>query len=283
MQEARSTITGAVVTAWDFSRLPTATIAAERREFECVSCGCAAHFRRASSNGHDACFAGQQHAPDCEEAVRGNGPWGPEGDVEVQRWQVDRQRIRLALASDADLPGDGGDGGTRARGGGGRHVGGGNPVGTTVQRGPKRLLNLLVTSQVFRTSTVEILLSNGTSMPANQFFVSFDNADPTRHSGQYHGFWGIPIRSAVWAADDSVYLNTSNARNGDRIAVNVPQELRTRVRERFGLGGIRELIGKYILVFGEPYVTTGGQFTLYVHNAAHMAVLAPADVIGTPA
>jgi len=283
MQEARSTVTGLPTTAWDFSRLPPATIAAQRREFTCLGCGCPAHFRRASSNGHDACFAGQQHAPDCELAVRGEGPWGPEGDEVVQRWQADRQRIRLALAVDADEPGQGGTGAAREQRGGGRHVGGGEPVGTTIQRGPKRLLNLLVTSQVFRTSTVEMLLPDGTVMPANRLFVTFDNADPEHHADHYHGFWGIPVRSATWARDGSKYLNTVAHRDGNKIAINIGQDLIAAVCARFRVPNIGNLVGKYVLAFGTPYVTTGGQFTLYVRNAAHMAVLDPADVVGVPA
>lgn len=283
MQEARSTVTGQPITAWDFSRLPADTIATQRGQFICLGCGGPVHFRRASTNGHDACFVGRPHTPDCELAVRGEGPWGPEGDEVVQRWQADRQRIRLALAADADEPGQGGNGAAREQRGGGRHVGGGEPVGTTIQRGPKRLLNLLVTSQVFRTSPVEMLLPNGTSMPASRFFVSFDNANPEHHADHYHGFWGIPVRSAPWGADGSVYLNTAAGRSRDRIAVNVPHELVQRVRERFRIDGMRELVGKYILVFGTPHITMSGQFTLYVQNPTHMAVLDPADVMGEAA
>ena len=198
----------------------------------------------------------------------------------VERWQADRQRIRLALSSDADEPGAGGEGQGRQQRRGGRHLGSGEPVSTTIQRGPKRLLNLLATSQIFRTSSVEILLPNGASMPANRFFVTFENANPDIHSGHYHGFWGIPLRSSPWSADGSVYLNTAEGRDPRRIAVNVPQALRQRVRDRFRVEGMRDLVGKYVLVFGEPYVTAGGQFTLYVRNHAHMAVLDPRDLIG---
>lgn len=280
MQEARSALTGQVTTAWDFSRLSPTTVAAERGHFTCVGCGGPAHFRRASSNGHDACFVGRPHKPDCELAVQGEGPWGPEGDEEVRRWQVDRQRIKLALAADADQPGEGGNGAALGQRGGGRHVGRGDPQGTTVQRGPKRLLNLLVTSQLFRTSVIDMLLPDGTTMPANRFFVSFDNANPDRHAGQYHGFWGIPVRSTTWARDGSKYLNSISGRDGNRIAINISQELIQPVCNRFRVPRIGNLIGKYLLVFGTPHVTTGGQFTMYVRNPAHMAVLDPGEVTG---
>lgn len=280
MQEARSTVTGQVTTAWDFARLPAATIAAQRGSFVCVGCGGPAHFRKASSNGHDACFVGRPHADDCGLAVRGEGPWGPEGDEVVQRWQADHQRIRLALATDADDPGQGGDGTAREQRGGGRHAGGGEPVGTTIQRGPKRLLNLLVTSQVFRTSTVEILLPDGTALPANRFFVTFDNANPAQHAHHYHGFWGACVATRTWQADGSVYVNTAVGRDRDRLALNIRQDMVQRVLARFRLNGHDQLRGKYILAFGTPQITQSGQFTLYLDNPAHMAVIDPADVVG---
>jgi len=275
VQEARSTVTGEVTTAWDFSRLPAATIAAQRGSFICVICGGPAHFRKASSNGHDACFVGRPHADNCELAVRGEGPWGPEGDEVVQRWQADRTRIVLTLASDADEPGQGGNGAARDRRSGGRHVGGGEPVGTRIQRGPQRLLHMLMTSNVFRTSTVEIVLPNGTSMPANQFFVSFDNATPDRHADHYHGYWGLAVATSTWQADGSVYVNTTHGRNRDRLALNIRHELLQQAFSRFRLNGHDQMRGKYILAFGEPYVTNGGQFTLYIDNPAHMGITGP--------
>ena len=273
MQEALSTITGLPVTAWDFSGLPPDTIEAQRRSFTCLGCGEPAHYRKPSANGHGACFASRPHAPDCELAVRGDGPWGPEGDDVVARWQADRQRIRLALSSDADEPGTGGTGAAREQRGGGRHTGTGQPVNTTIQRGPKRLLHLLATSQVFRTSTVEMLLPNGTVMPANQFFVSFDNATPELHSNSFHGFWGRPVTTSTWQRDGSKYINTVAGRNQERIALNVSADLVPLLCERFRISSISGLVGKYVLAFGEPYQTTGGQFTLYVRNLAHMAVI----------
>lgn len=278
MQEARSTVTGEITTAWDFSRQPPALIAALRGEFVCTECGCPAHFRRASSNGHDACFVGQAHADDCGLAVRGDGPWGPEGDDIVQRWQADRTRIKLALAADADAPGPGGGGAAQEGRRGGRHAGNGEPIGTTVQRGPQRLLNMLVTSQVFRTSTVEIVLPDGRSMPANQFFVTFQNANPGDHADSYFGFWGRPVRTAPWHQDGSKYINTIAHRDGNRIAINVAQDLIQPVYERLRVAEMSDLIGKYLLVFGTPYITAGGQFTLYVRNAAHMAMLDPRTI-----
>lgn len=278
MQEARSLTTDQVVTAWDFSRLPPATIAAQRGGFVCVGCGGPAHFRRASSNGHDACFVGRPHAPDCELAVQGDGPWGREGDEVVQRWQADKQRIKLALAADADEPGSGGSGLERGLQGGGRHIGGGEPKGTTVQRGPQRLLSLLVTSQLFRTSAIEMLLPGGDSMPAHSFFVSYDAANADRHEGHFHGFWGTPIRTGTWVKDGSVYLNSTSARDGSRLAINIGHELNASVCRRLRVARLADLKGKYVLTFGTPYVTSGGQFTLYLRNANHIAALDPEEL-----
>lgn len=273
MQEARSSTTRQIVTAWDFSQLDPDVIAAQRGNFVCAECEGPAHFRKASRNGHDACFAARPHSPDCTLAVRGDGPWGPEGDEVVRRWEADRTRIILTLANDADIAGPGGDGAAREQRGGGRHVGGGEPLGTRIQRGPQRLLSLLISSDTFRTSTVEMVLPNGTTMPANQFFVTFDNANPQQHVGQYRGYWGKAVRVATWQKDGSKYINTSIGRDGDRLAMNVDADLIHPVCDRFRIDSIGGLVGKYVLFFGEPYVTAGRQFTLYVRNAAHMAVV----------
>lgn len=278
MQEARSMVTGEIVTAWDFSRLPPTTITAQRRQFICIGCGGAAHFRRASSNGHEACFVGRPHAPNCELAVQGDGPWGPEGDEIVARWQADRQRIKLALAATADEPNLGGDGSARAERGGGRHVGGGEPKGTTIQRGPKRLLHLLVTSMLFRTSGIEMVLPDGGSMPAHSFFVSFSDATSIRHEGNFHGFWGIPARAATWLKDGSIYLNSTSSRDGSKLAINVSAELIPKVCGRLKVGRIADLKGRYVLVFGVPYITSGGQFTLYLRDANYIAALDPGEL-----
>jgi hypothetical protein len=118
-----------------------------------------------------------------------------------------------------------------------------------------------------------MVLPNGTSMPVNQFFVAFDDATPERHSGHYHGFWGIPVATNTWQADGSVYLNTVARRNRDRIAINIPPNLVQQVLARFHLNGHDQLRGRYVLFFGAPHVTQSGQFTLYVDNPAHMAVI----------
>ena len=278
MQDARSTTTGLVTTAWDFSQQPAATIDAERRNFVCTFCGCPAHFRRASSNGHDACFAGRPHADDCELAVRGDGPWGPEGDEVVRRWQADQTRIVLTLASDADEPGEGGSGASQGQRGGGRHTGNGEPLTTRIQRGPKKLLTLLMTSNVFRTSSVAITKPDGTSMPANQFFVTFENANPASHVGRFHGFWGVATNASTWHRDGSLYINTQAGINHNRIALNVPSDQVATLLTRFRLRGHDLLRGKYILAFGTPYQSTSGQFTLPLLNPSHMAVIDPAVI-----
>lgn len=115
-------------------------------------------------------------------------------------------------------------------------------------------------------------------MPANRFFVTFDNADPEHHADHYHGLWGVPVRSTTWARDGSKYLNTSANRDSNKIAINIKEDLIAAVCARFRVPNIGSLVGKYVLAFGTPYVTTGGQFTLYLRNAAHMAVLHPEDV-----
>lgn len=127
-----------------------------------------------------------------------------------------------------------------------------------------------------------MVLPNGVSMPANQFFVAFDNADKARHSGHYHGFWGVAVATRTWQADGSVYINTALGRDQDRLALNIRQDIIQQVMARFRLKGHDHLRGKYVLAFGKPYVTNGGQFTLYVENPAHMAVIDPATVNVAP-
>ena len=273
MQEAKSTTTGQTVTAWEFSQRAQSAIDAERRNFVCTECNGPAHYRKASRRGHAALFAAH-HADNCGLATVGDDPWGPEGDEVVQRWEADRQRIVVALQSDADAPAVGGNGTARTRTGGGRFVGGAAPATSRIERGPKKLLNLLVHSN-FAGSSVEMVRPDGSVMPASSFFVHFDAATPERHVGDFRGFWGIATAASRWRQAEVIYINTAPGRDPNRFRIAIDGTMLTRVMPRFGIQSITEFAGKHVLVFGTARVTNSGRFTLDLAQSTHIAILAP--------
>ncbi len=274
MHQAICVLDGATHNAIEFAALPEEARLALRSQFQCPSCHGPAHFRKASSSGHGPCFVGHPHADDCELFTGGEDPWGEGGDEVITRMEADQTRIVLAIGVDADSvhPVQGHD---QDGVGGRRFTGGGQPVGTRIQRGPKRLLEWLVHSNSFRTSNMPIVLPNGEEIPVARFFLPFAVARGSLHAGLYRGFWGMPSNLRVWQRGGLTYLNTLPGRDGDTLSVYIPDQFHQPICERFRLDRLSDLTRKQTLFIGEAHVSGGGKFTFDVSSLRSLAVIEP--------
>lgn len=277
MQDARSTRTGLPVTAWDFSQESAGLIEAQRRDFACIACGGPAFWVKPGASGKGPYFAARPHAPDCELAVRTEGPWGPEGDHDVARWEADQRRILLVLPEegDDDLPRVSPSAEGNARGGR-QFSAPGDAVTTRIQRGPQRLLRQLLASARFRSSDLSIVLPDGQQQASNQFFVPFERADHSRHADVLHGYWGIPSELSRWERSGAMYIRSCEGRDNTILRFVIPPTLDEEICRRFRLGSIDDLSGKYIMFIGRASPTTTGRFTLTLAHPRFMAVVDPA-------
>jgi len=231
-----------------------------RGQLACRTCAGPAHFRRASTNGHAACFAAH-HSDDCPEAVSSDSPWPPPGDEEVARWEANRNVISLAI--------DGNDDETepnslvprvRSPGPGlAHHRQTGPAFGATIQRGATNLLRQLVNWPTFKTSSVEIRLPDGTEVPVSTFFSRIRDADQERHVGALHGFWGLVHTVEDWTGR-GVFLNSPPAYNRERLRLFIPSSMFPQLLRRFGLTRIRDLVGRYVLIIDVARVSGSGLF-----------------------
>lgn len=273
MHQARSAIDGAIYTAIEFAELPAARMDALRSHFLCIACDGPAHFRKASSSGKGPCFVGRPHAEGCELFTGGEDPWGELGDDVVQRLEADRSRIILALGAAGDEPQVAG-GGERPAGGGRRYGAvGGAPLGTRIQRGPRRMLEWLVHSQTFGSSQIPIVLPNGDEVPAATFFVPFTRASGAVHAGFFRAYWGRPASVRVWQRGGLTYLNTVAGRNLDSLSVYLPDDLHIPICEKFRIERVEQLTEMFVLFCGTARVSTGGKFTFDLASVGTMAAI----------
>jgi len=277
MQDARSTRTGLPVAAWDFSQESVVVIEEQRRDFVCIACGGPAFWVKPGASGKGPYFAARPHEADCDFAVRTEGPWGPEGDHEVARWESDQARLVLVLPEEGgdDLPAVSASGQSDIRGGRQFVASGGEPLTTRVQRGPQRLLRQLLASPRFRSSDLSIVLPDGHQQAANRFFVPFDRADHSHHADMLHGYWGIPHRLSRWQRGGSMYLQAAEGRDNNILRFVILQVQDEEICGRFRLNSIDELSGKYLLFIGVARPTTSGRFTLALPHPRFMAVADP--------
>lgn len=268
MDFAFNTITAQKHLAVEFSLLPADQIQALRHNFICAECEEPGYYRRGSASGRSPCF-GARHLDNCQLAVRSEDPWGEAGDDLVQRLEADNTRIILGMGlDDRDADRVGGERDQQERGGGGRRfAGGAESAKTKIQRNADKLLEWLYAAPSFKTSALVIATSHG-DFEVNEFFVEIPKADRQRHTGEFRGFWGELTRT-------NAHYTTQVFNGAPRPALGfeISPVLATKIKERYRLGEVTELIGRKVLFIGRARETQNGSFMMEVASLSFVGLL----------
>ncbi|EGR1390123.1 hypothetical protein ACCF70_001817 [Vibrio parahaemolyticus] len=258
MRDAYCTLDDRIWDADDFIELEPRLLEAKRRNLECPECREFAWFNRGVEGRKDPFFSAH-HLEDCDlrtEYVRvPNGEFDEEG-IE----QGDDIIVRLDEEVGGELevaPPQHPHG--RHREGGGRTV----RVGVAQQNFAqqftlRRILHRLRQSEAFRNSYNSITFYRNNSEPLVQgqirdVITHFDDIDV--HGNFTDGvqfFWG-PIASTGYTDDGRLWLNSSMRRND--VSVVVYSDIVDEFLERFDVDDIEDLVGAYVLVAGNGWVS----------------------------
>jgi hypothetical protein len=246
MDHARCIIDNKPYTAFDFSKLPSATLEEYRKSLACDECGGPAFFRRESADGRAACFGGRPHQPGCTLASQDGGAWGVDGgDGEDERFNPG-DRIVVDLRLDIGNTGAAGGNPSDRQHGQGRFFGGtdGEQRSRTYKR-LRAMLRALVGGHGLATSTQVIEVPRLIELQAKDFFVAFKDAAGIPEK-QFRGFWGS-ISDARHGQDGAIYLNTGGITEP---SIRVKKEDEMTLLAMVGAENLEELSGAYILVLG---------------------------------
>lgn len=229
-----------------FAQLEPSELQQKRRHLTCPECGWQAYFKRAATSGQGACFGARPHAPDCSLAALPSEK-GP-GSSEVRdmlRNPMDHIVIDLNYGAHKDRHVDGEESESVAKVRGGRFTGPEERGPSKMNRRLRPLLKALISSEQFRHSSAMIELPRHTSLPANQFFVHFNDISE-EHEGGFHGYWGLVFDTGM-SQNRTFWLNTGEY---DALSVMLPAELYADFKRRAGFRFDHELEGMHVLVLG---------------------------------
>lgn len=259
--------------AFEFGKLPPATLEKYRRQLICDECKAPAYFRRASTDGRTACFGGRPHNDGCSLATSEEGSWGANGpDDEDERFNPgDRIIVDLRLeADDSGAPGGTAD---KRQHGRGRFFGGADGTHRTLMyRRLRSMLRGLITSSGLETSNQYIEVPGIITRQAKHFFVHCDVAGPNHHD-KFFGFWGS-LTDARRGSNGTIWLNTGGKREP---SIPISEEDEQALLQLARAEDLEDLAGAYILVLGKlnsskhdkPFITNSGPLYLALITQPH--------------
>lgn len=237
----------------------------------CSFCHERAHYRSRSENGRvSPCFFCRPHGDNCDIVRQDADPWGDDDEGRITSAARSGGKLIVKII-DNDSPDAGADSVadvvvSDSRTGRGiqasaRHV-------NNIQRGPQRILELLVGSASFRASNVPVRFKDGSELPVNQAFVSFENANHLLHVNSPRGFWGRLSYPSRWEYGNSYYFNYGPRDLDFRIALSDAQL--AEIILRYGLDSVNDLAGGWFILFDTARVTNSGRFTADVISLNHV-------------
>lgn len=268
MDIARHIPTDRVMDAMWFSEQPIAQREVMRHELACPVCENSAFFRRASKNGHAACF-GARHRDDCDMAagaadriVDGQGD-----DVDALFNPGQHIVIDFNFGAAAPVNGDAADMEVRGQRGVRHFVGNGARPDARAHRRLSGLLRNLIGVPGYADADRVIEGDGFDATPSRDFFVHFDNFNAA-HLDSIRGMWGT-VANVNRRPADGLYLNT-----GDRYALSilVPNAIFDEVLERSGAVNYQELRGAQVLVVGTPWRTISKKMLCTPQTVNHIAI-----------
>lgn len=261
--------------ASDFASRPSEWISAHRTELECPLCHNLAFFRKASRSGQAACFGARPHDTACDLAV-------PPSDHAERAVKVDadvltnkgrnfelrlpsrKRAMKSVLATNQT---------TDLGRIGAQFVKWRKNNETSSSINAKECLINLVLSENYRESDQTIRPPHGTRMQIKDFFVPLRQADTA--SSDIRGYWGS-LYDYRELEDGTVWLNAGK-RTHMSVLMN-PGTL-TELLASYGLEGVEDLIGVYVLVIGQLQVSRNSKLFLKPRDSRHVVLYMPDEAI----
>lgn len=245
-----------------FAQLSDDEIQKKRRHLACPECGWQAYFKRAATSGQGACFGARPHAPDCSLAapVSDRGP-GSSEVRDILRNPMDHIVIDLNYGAHEKRHIDEEESDANGKAKGGSFSGTGSRGPAKMNRRLRPLLKGLISSEEFRRSSAMIELPRHTSLPANQFFVHFNDISE-EHVNNFRGYWGLIFDTGM-SLNGTFWLNTGEY---DHLSVMVPDDLYADFKKRIGFRFDHDLEGMHILVLGHLRRAQTGKLYIEVES-----------------
>lgn len=272
MQEAYCEVDDSVYTALQFEGLGDDRRNILAGRFRCCFCNEAAHFRSRARNGRKPCFYSLPHGENCQITRVERDPWGDDDEARINAAGSRGGRLVVKIAGDDDPEAEASDGlsvdsqgsDRRTRTGGS----GASRTNNSIQRGPQRILEILLQRPTFVTSTTPVRFRDGSELPVHAAFVRFEHANYQRHVDHWHGFWGRLPYPSRWQYGSSYYFNFGSQDADFRIALSDTHV--QRILERYSLNSAQDLAGGWMILFDVARVSTSGRFTADVISPNHI-------------
>lgn len=258
-----------------FSRLSAADLANKRRHLTCIGDGCGgrAYYRRRSSAGAAACFASNEHAPDCvfgasTTTVTPSGQPYPEAEL-----LNPGDRLELELDPNAIEGVHGSPDDARPDRSSPRHVNYEYADGVrraVSHRKLRPVLRDLIRSEAFRRSSPEVIVHGFPRRPVKEFFLAFGEIDPNFHGGTRRGFWGTVVDARQHSASEPLWLNSGTP--DDPSVMILPQHA-PKFLEANCVDNPDDLAGAWVLALGRYVQGQSGKRLIRVDSPAMLALI----------
>lgn len=272
MQEAYSVLDGTIYTALQIEQFIRMGKSSLPKSFRCNCCGEISHYRSRSSDGRRSpCFYCLPHGENCEITRQNSDPWGDDDESRINHAGSNGGRLVVQILGesleDLSVNGavDGSDHRTRSTAGGAR-----SPR-TDIQRGPQRILELLSSSNTFRTSPTLVRFRDGSELPVHSAFVEFRHADYQIHTDHWQGFWGVLPYPSYWAYGSSYYFNFGS--NDADFRISVSEQHASEIIRRHGLNSVTDMSGCLFILFDIARISNSGRFTADVISPNHVGLI----------
>lgn len=279
MQEAYDYRDSSIYTALQMEGLPSSRFSDLQRHLRCKDCHHVAYFRsRSSGANRRPCFFCRPHGDDCAIVSQYRDPWGDDDEGRINAAAANGGRLIVQIAGaeiEDEVSGPGGsdvsDQRTRVSG---RSRG---TAQSNIRRGPQRILELLISSASFRTSSAPVRFRDGSELPIHSAFVGFQQANSELHTGSWRGFWGRLTGPSRWPYGSAYYFNFGPLESDFRISF--PEAHLSVILARYGLHSVSQLTGGWFILFDVARVSNSGRFTADVISPNHVGFIAADQVL----
>ena len=275
MDLALDTIDNETYSAADFNKNSASWIAEHRTALECDLCHNQAFFRKASVSGQAACFGARPHAEGCERATHSSEE--SERAEALEKFVRENPGGHFELKFTLPKPPSNKTPVSGVVAGGGENKAGkfikwGNRQETSSSIQARQILINLATSEKYRQSTQTIATPNsGGKVQIRDYFIPFRDASEG-DAGKERGYWGTITK--VYPDEGITWLNTGFPRH---MSIVLKDEVRDDLMEAYGLNGVEDLIGAYVLLVGELKISAAAKKYIRPVVARNFALYIPKE------
>ena len=252
-----------------FSKLDEQKLSNLRRALVCQECHAQGYYRKASRDGKHACF-GAYHKDDCQYKTQGSKSGiNPEVAEEIRTITVNNQIIDVKFdlyePEETRSPNRSVSEVTTASNRTPKQHTRASTQTKHAQRGLKSLLKLLMHTDTFASSDIEINTGAKHPFKAKNLFIHFNDISD-EYLEKWRGYWGVISH----ANSDISWLNVANERD---VSI-VVDKLKGSILKRHKTQSAEELADAAVLVFGRLKISANGKWYIKIDkdNPQHIFV-----------